>query len=138
MLALFTFNDESLGLLAFHNISFIVACLIRFMFRLKTSANFNANSYLLTLVAPAVCRVPMILLSATSKSISARFVFNVGETYCSVRIFTSFPWLRLFINQVAKLSFWFRPQQYITLARVTHHSWLCFLMNSSPFSFVWP
>lgn len=79
-LALLTFNDESLGLLAFHDISFILAGLIRFVFRLKTCASFSANSCLLTLVAPAVCRTPVVFLSAISRSISARFVFNVGET----------------------------------------------------------
>lgn len=89
-IALSTFNDESLGLLAFHDISCIFAGLIQSVFRLKTSASFTAYSYLLTRVAPAVCKIPSIFLCEISSSISARFVFNVGEMYWSLRIFTSF------------------------------------------------
>ena len=60
VVALFSFSDESFGLLAFHFISFIVMVLIRFLFRLKVSASFRANSYLFTFVATAVCVVPVI------------------------------------------------------------------------------
>src|SRR4030065_1443995 len=74
--ALFTFNDESLGLLAFHDISFVLTGLIRSLFRLKTLASSSANSCLLTRVAPAVCTIPVMFLSAISRSISARLVFN--------------------------------------------------------------
>lgn len=108
--ALLTFSDESFGRLAFHRISFIVMGLIRFLFRLKVSASFRANSCLLTLVAPAVCVVPVIFLSAISRSIAAKFVFSVGETCWSVRTLTSFPCLRLFIIHVAKFCLCFGPQ----------------------------
>ena len=107
---LLTFSDGSLGLLALHGISSVLAGLIRSLCRLKVSASFSANSCLLALVAPAV-KIPLILLSAISRSISARFVFSVGETYWSVRTLTSFLWFRLFIRHVAKLSFcaWLQP-----------------------------
>jgi len=54
--------------------SLILAGLMRLVFRLKASASFSANSCLLTLVAPAVCKMPLIFLSVISSSISAKFV----------------------------------------------------------------
>jgi len=52
-------RDESFGLLAFHYSSIILAGAIRFGFRLNVSASFFANSYLLALLAPEVCRTPV-------------------------------------------------------------------------------
>jgi hypothetical protein len=48
--------------LAFHCISLILVGLMRLVFRLKASASLSENLCLLSLVAPAVCRMPLIFL----------------------------------------------------------------------------
>ena len=100
-----TFSDESLGLLATHLMCFDWTGVMYFGSRLKVSARRSANSYLLSRVAPAKCKIPFVLFSRVSIIISAMLMFSVGEFHWSVMILTPSFFLSLSSNHNAKLVF---------------------------------